>query len=329
MTGQARSIPRVSIAMCTYQGEVYLQEQLDSIAKQTRLPDELVVCDDGSTDGTVAILEKFSSKGFFPVRVHLNQERLGPTKNFERAVTYCDGDTIFLSDQDDVWHPEKLEVLTAALAQSPDVGAIFSNADVVGPGMRSEGYSIWDAVAFTPALQRKFARGGAMDVLLKRNVVGGMTLGFRSTFRDLIVPMPGDWFHDCWIPLLIAAAGEVALVAQPLLKYRQHPRQSIGLQRARIGERMVEKRKVRRTDLLQLADHYAAAHERLMAQRETFPSSSETLHRLEGKVRHIRARADMKSGNRRLRLLAREIFARNYQRFSSGWRSVAVDVFLS
>src|SRR5918996_5112957 len=101
----------VSVALCTYQGEKYLQEQLDSIAGQLRPPNEVVVCDDGSTDGTLGILDRFRSRAPFPVRVYVNEKQLGPTKNFERAIAHCEGALIFLSDQDDVWHPEKLSTL--------------------------------------------------------------------------------------------------------------------------------------------------------------------------------------------------------------------------
>jgi len=94
--------PLISIALCTYNGEAYLSDQLASIVKQTQQPDELIACDDGSTDNTLQILDQFSGEAPFPVRVYLNQQRLGPTKNFEKAISLCSGDFIFLSDQDDV-----------------------------------------------------------------------------------------------------------------------------------------------------------------------------------------------------------------------------------
>lgn len=98
----------ISVAMCTYNGSAFLQEQLDSIAAQTRLPDELVICDDGSSDSTVDIVERFAHGVSFRVQLFRNPQNLGSTRNFEQAMRLCTGDLIALSDQDDVWMPEKL-----------------------------------------------------------------------------------------------------------------------------------------------------------------------------------------------------------------------------
>src|SRR5213080_381833 len=98
----------LSVALCTYNGAAYLGEQLDSIVAQSRPPDELVVCDDGSTDETVEVLETFLAEAPFPVRLQRNEANLGFVKNFEQAISLCTGDFVALSDQDDVWMPGKL-----------------------------------------------------------------------------------------------------------------------------------------------------------------------------------------------------------------------------
>src|SRR5262249_18454629 len=100
--------PRLSVALCTYHGASYVDAQVASLTRQTRLPDELIVCDDLSTDDTVSILERFARAAPFPVRIHVNEQTLRSTKNFEQAISLCSGDVIFLCDQDDVWEPEKL-----------------------------------------------------------------------------------------------------------------------------------------------------------------------------------------------------------------------------
>src|SRR5215207_2518174 len=101
---------RISIALCTYNGEQYLQQQLDSFVAQSRPPDELVVCDDRSTDRTVPIVEDFAKRAPFRVELVINETNLGSTRNFEKAIGLCTGDIIFLADQDDVWLPEKLRI---------------------------------------------------------------------------------------------------------------------------------------------------------------------------------------------------------------------------
>jgi len=116
--GQEGPRATVSVALCTYNGAAYLGEQLDSIVAQSRPPDELVVCDDGSTDGTVGLLQAFVPEAPFPVRLYRNERNRGFAKNFERAISLCTGDFIALSDQDDVWKPEKLARLATALAKA-------------------------------------------------------------------------------------------------------------------------------------------------------------------------------------------------------------------
>src|SRR5262245_48111587 len=121
-------IDTFSVAMCTYNGSRYLSAQLDSIGTQTRPPDELMICDDGSVDDTVQLIEKFADSAPFVVRLEVNSANLGSTKNFEKAIQRCKGDLIALADQDDVWLPRKLELLEAEFQRSPNVGLVFSDA---------------------------------------------------------------------------------------------------------------------------------------------------------------------------------------------------------
>lgn len=173
---------RLSVAMCTYNGAQYLQEQLDSIAGQSRLPDELVVCDDGSTDVTLEILEDFQKGASFPVKIYRNETNLGPIKNFEKAIMLCSGDIIALSDQDDVWMPQKLEKFKKALKDHPNAGYVFSNALLVDEMLRPLGSTIWEIVSFTARQRRRFGQGHQLEVLLNYNVVTGATMAFRAEF---------------------------------------------------------------------------------------------------------------------------------------------------
>src|SRR5437879_6214343 len=122
---------RLSIAMCTYNGARFLKEQLDSIASQTCSPDEVIVCDDHSSDGTVQVIERFASGAPFPVKLQVNETNLGSTKNFEKAIGLCQGEVIALADQDDVWSSIKLERLIAAFESDPNLGLVFSDAQLV------------------------------------------------------------------------------------------------------------------------------------------------------------------------------------------------------
>src|SRR5271168_2200141 len=98
----SHSQEKISVALCTYNGERFLSRQLASMLQQSRLPDELVVCDDRSTDNTIEILQDFSASAGFPVKITRNEHNLGFVANFERAIQLCQGDLIALSDQDDI-----------------------------------------------------------------------------------------------------------------------------------------------------------------------------------------------------------------------------------
>src|SRR5688500_9098173 len=95
---------KISVAMCTYNGAQFLRTQLESIIAQSRAPDEIVVCDDCSTDETRALLKQFAAESLVPVSLHFNEQNLGSVRNFEQAIRMCNGNVIALSDQDDVWH---------------------------------------------------------------------------------------------------------------------------------------------------------------------------------------------------------------------------------
>ncbi len=118
---------KTSVAMCTYNGESYLDEQLQSILEQTEPIDEIVICDDGSIDKTLSIIEKFIKAGT-PIRLILNQKNLGYTRNFEKAICLCSGDIIFLADQDDIWMPEKVKK-SAIISLLTRTRVLFSRMD--------------------------------------------------------------------------------------------------------------------------------------------------------------------------------------------------------
>ena len=149
----------VSIAMCTYNGARFLREQLESIASQTCLPDELVVCDDGSTDATLGILASYAKVSNFPVRVHCNTIRLGATRNFEQAISLAQGEVIVLSDQDDIWRHDKLQILTHNFSKHLDAGFIFSDAIVINEGGRIVLESLWKQFSFDKKKVRFFPGG--------------------------------------------------------------------------------------------------------------------------------------------------------------------------
>ena len=322
---------KLSVAMCTYNGEAFVGAQLASIAAQTRPPDELVVLDDGSSDATAEIVRSFAATAAFPVRFEVNERNLGSTGNFERAVSLCAGDLIALCDQDDVWLPEKLERMREAFGRSPRAGLVFSDAELVDEHLRPLGRRLWESVGFDEAARRLMSRGRALDVLLPGWSVTGATLAFRASFTPLVLDIPRDagMIHDGWIALVVAAVSGVEMIRQPLIKYRQHPRQQIGAPRGRADAwegAGLRAALGRANDYGELIRKGELVRERLAGRRGQFDCDA-ALARLDARLTHLRARAGLPRRRlARVRPVARELLARRYHHYGNGFYSALKDL---
>lgn len=318
----------LSVALCTWNGEAYLEQQLASIGQQTRRPDELVVCDDGSTDSTLQILKAFQAESPFPVRIFRNDVRLGPTKNFEKAISLCLGEIIALSDQDDVWLSHKLEKLEKTLEDHPEAGYVFSDALVVDEMLRPLGYMMWNRIAFTTRQRRRFEQGYQLEVLLKHNVVTGATMAFRAELRDLLLPIPEQWVHDAWIALLASAAGTGGvLIEESLIHYRQHSKQLIGGLKPGFAEQVRKAYYTKAESYCYEQSKYILAQNRLASARK-LKRDVEQLFKT--KIMHLQTRQQLHKHSRWRRLypVFREAISGRYHRFSDGWKSAAKDLFM-
>lgn len=319
---------KISIALCTYNGSRYLEEQLDSIAAQTRRPDEMVICDDCSTDSTLDIIEIFAGRAAFPVRLRINDKNLGSARNFEKAMGLCTGDIIALSDQDDVWRPDKLEQIEAKFSVSPGAGLVFSDAEVVDEHLCPMGYRLWQAKGFKSAEQVKVAQGRAAEVLLKHNVVTGATAAFRAKYRELLKPFPPGWQHDAWIALVIASCADLAMINEPLIKYRQHDGQQLGARKKWFLARVALSLRTDQQVYSHQVIRYEAVHGRLLVNPELL--RGDVVLQVEGKIAHLKTRGSMPRAKlRRLALILRELMTRRYYLYSYGWKSAARDFFFS
>ena len=200
---------RVSIAMTTYNGARYLAEQLDSFAAQTRLPDELVVGDDGSTDDTAAILAEFAARAPFPVRVTVNAAQLGPSRNFAETILRCQGEVILLSDQDDRWEPAKLATMADYLAAHPACWLAMHDAALMDGDGRPSGRTMGGQIA---------AAGGEPA----RDLVAGCCMAIDARLARLYDPPPPTRAHDAWLTVIADLLQLRGWIAQPLIAYRRH-----------------------------------------------------------------------------------------------------------
>jgi glycosyltransferase involved in cell wall biosynthesis len=328
---------KISIAICTYNGETYLQEQLNSYAAQTRLPDEVVVCDDCSSDKTVKIIRDFAERAPFPVRLYANETNLRSTKNFEKAISLCEGDIIFLSDQDDVWHKNKLEKFTAAFETDEQVGLVFCDGELVDENLISLNISAWQAIRFDKKRQNSVKNGDGLAVILDNNVVTGCMMAFRAKYKDLLLPIPNDIqgvIHDHWIALLMFTVVKVNFIPERLVKYRQHSGQQLGLSitaEAPVGLReKIATRHDFQVQQFRLEDLKKRLSDRITAQAENYQGNKkDLLNDLNERIRHVQARTKItKSRKLGVVLIIKELFTLRYHRYSNGWRSAVKDLLL-
>jgi glycosyltransferase involved in cell wall biosynthesis len=319
---------KISVALCTFNGQPFLEDQLASLRAQSRQPDELIVCDDHSADATIDLLSNFARTAPFPVEIQQNAFTLGPAQNFAKAIDGCGGDIISLCDQDDIWEPSKLEQTQAAFDRNPGLGFVFTDAEICDPACQPLGYRLWTSVGFAPAEQAEFSSGKGFDVLLKHNVVTGATLSFASRFRSLILPVPTGWMHDGWTALLLSAVASGLPISAPLMRYRQHPSQSIGAARRSLYQQYLNAKMMGRQVFADQANEYESALTRLQEQTD-YSVPPPSVRSLQQKILHCRRRSAIRLGQTsRLFPALGEWVTGRYGRFSLGWKSLAQDMLL-
>jgi glycosyltransferase involved in cell wall biosynthesis len=213
-----KDTPAISVAMATYNGANFITAQLTSLVEQKFPPAEIVICDDCSTDDTVSRIKSFAEDHPHLIRFYQNPQRLGFIANFERAISFCRGDLIALSDQDDVWLPTKLEKVVLALEATPGATMAVVNAALVDSELRP-----LDQVLYSDEQIHVLQGESSNNTLLRGLLVFGCTLAFRADFVPFIMPIAGqEWGHDHWIATMLAVIGPVATVSEPQIYYRRH-----------------------------------------------------------------------------------------------------------
>lgn len=218
----------IGVALCTYNGENYLKAQLDSILQQTVSVNEIVICDDKSSDATIAILESYQAK--FPniIKVFKNDTTLRSVKNFEKAIFLTTSDYIFLSDQDDIWRADKVQKTLQVFNENPTVEGVFSNANFINSKGILLPNDLWKSIYFQ---NEKVSFSELFKyIVLKRNVVTGATLCVKREVKDYAFPFPEVklFHHDHWLALLISNQNKLAYCNENLISYRLHDEQQVG-----------------------------------------------------------------------------------------------------
>ena len=207
----------ISIAMATYNGEKFIREQIDSILAQTISDWELIVCDDVSTDSTIAILEEYA-KNDVRIKIYQNMVNLGFKRNFEKAIDLCQGDYIALCDQDDIWYPKHLEIL---LNQIGDYSLSIGNSDIVDRNniYLGQKMSETDYLYTLPNDPKKLI----YRELLNSNPFQGAAMLLEKEFAQKCIPIPHDvLYHDTWICACACANKGIVYSYDSVIRYRQH-----------------------------------------------------------------------------------------------------------
>lgn len=307
----------VSVALCTYNGAEFLEDQLRSILAQTSPVDQIVVADDGSSDATLRIVEHVLATPGAPEHVVLTGgERHGVSANFERAIAATSGDLVALSDQDDVWHAAKIERMRAIFEEREGVLLAFSDADLIDATGVSTGGGLFSQLEVTDESLERIESGQAFPELLRRNIVTGATVVFRRGLVDAAFPFPQYWVHDEWLAIVAAALGDVTPVRQELIGYRQHGSNQIGVAAPTLRRkvaRVLAPRGDRNTRLWRRAE---ILRERLEQLGPLASRADSQL--LDGKIRHERVRALLPDNRlRRVVPVLREATTGSYSRFAS------------
>ena len=315
----------ISVALCTYNGARFLSKQIDSILGQTARPAEVVIRDDGSTDDTLSIIESYGDV----LTLLPAGERLGVTHNFEQAISACRGRYVALSDQDDIWEPEKLERMRQAFTDDAGLRLVGTNAMAIDARDRAMGFDLFSAIALTAAEKDTLSRGAGFDALIKRSLFTGATIMVRRDLLDVARPFPANWLHDEWLAIIAAATGDVLLLPEQLTRYRQHDTNVAGVERNTVGRKLGNVRKLiapraSRNQALR------ARRESLLAQLKSIGASADAITKAEAALAHEEFRSGLpKSRALRLAPILGERRTGRYDSVDYGNREVLRDLLAS
>ena len=221
----------ISVALCSFNGEKFIQEQLFSIINQSYTIDEIVICDAGSTDSTLTIINGIAATTHIPIYLHQNEVNIGVCANFEKALSLCKGDIILLSDQDDIWYSDKVKTIVSWFETHPQKSAVFSDATLINDNEDSfSEKTLWDCIGFNKKMRSYFDNGLSLETFFI-NKATGATMAIRKViwFPFAQYCNNDNVLHDYCIALKALDNDELGYIDKPLIQYRLHGNQQAGI----------------------------------------------------------------------------------------------------
>lgn len=293
-------------------------------------PSEVIVFDDASDDGTRDVVDALASASTVPIFFRQQAENRGVIGNFESAIQATTGDIVLLSDQDDVWYPQKISKVLETFGRDPAIGLVFSDADLVDANLKPLGRTLWQSIGFNEAERAQIRSPFAFDLLLRRFLCTGATLAFRRSLLDVVLPLSKHLIHDAWIALAVSAISKIECIDEPLIQYRQHDGQQIG-ERAKMRNWWTQINAARQMGAEYFERQLAffrdlstrvANHERDWVHSEVGRLAAEKVVHLEYRIA-VRQHRLASIGT-----VVGQYLSGRYSRFSYGWKSAAQDLFL-
>ena len=200
---------RISVCMATFNGEKYIKKQLISILNQINNNDELIISDDSSTDSTIEIITSLNDKR---IKLYKNQKFKSPIFNFENAIKQADGDIIVLSDQDDIWYPNKISIIRKSI-DNRIISLKMYNGTCIDMDDNIIEHSLFKYIDTRYGLLQN----------IKKNSFTGCNIAFSKKLKEVILPFPKDIpMHDVWIGSCAYLFGDVDFIDEKIFSYRLH-----------------------------------------------------------------------------------------------------------
>lgn len=266
----------VSIAVCTYNGEQYLRPQLESLVQQHYRNIEIIVADDCSRDGTVAILQEYQARYSF-FRYYQNKTNLGYRKNFESVVSKCTGEYIALCDQDDIWDLDKIRVLVEKIG---DAALIYHDSAFINQQGNDMHRKLSDILTLY--------QGKSPFPFLLFNCVSGHALLFKRSLLPEVLPFDNNIYHDRWIAFVASLNGGIKLIPEALVNYRQHASSETDILRLKSPKKSNAQRMYIAPSTIALIRNYSVRNSRYTEFFRNFADCFDTDYRVIKRVKLFR-----------------------------------------